>query len=94
VNYVYPACFYPEDDGKYSVVFVDFELATFGGNLGEAMYMAADAAAGRILAMLNDGEKLPDQAILKVYSLNILTGLSHWSISTLTGSELTTKKSW
>ncbi len=60
MNYVYPACFYPEDDGKYSVVFVDFELATFGGNLGEAMYMAADAAAGRILAMLNDGEKLPE----------------------------------
>jgi predicted RNase H-like HicB family nuclease len=59
MKYVYPACFYPEDDGRFSVVFADFELATFGDDLADAMYMAADAAAGRILFMLEDGEKLP-----------------------------------
>jgi predicted RNase H-like HicB family nuclease len=59
MKYVYPACFYPEDDGRFSVEFADFELATFGDDLADAMYMAADAAAGRILAMLKDGEKLP-----------------------------------
>jgi predicted RNase H-like HicB family nuclease len=59
MKYVYPACFYPETDGRYSAVFVDFDLATFGDDLADAVYMASDAAAGRILAMLEDGEKLP-----------------------------------
>ena len=60
VKYVYPACFYKEDNGRFSAVFTDFELATFGDGLVDTMYMAADAAAGRILSMLNDGERLPE----------------------------------
>jgi predicted RNase H-like HicB family nuclease len=59
MKYVYPAYFYPESDGRFSVEFTDFELATFGDDLVDAMYMAADAAAGRILSMLADGEELP-----------------------------------
>lgn len=59
MKYVYPAVFYPEDGGRFSVVFADFELATFGDNLADAIYMAAEAAAGRIQAMLADGETLP-----------------------------------
>jgi len=65
MKYTYPAYFYQEDDGRFSVVFVDFELATFGDGLADAMYMAADAAAGRILSMLNDGEKLPKPSNIK-----------------------------
>ena len=65
MKYTYPACFYPENDGHFSVIFADFELATFGDNLAEAMYMAADAAAGRILSLLNDGEKLPEPGNIK-----------------------------
>ena len=65
MKYAYPACFYKEDDERYSVVFVDFELATFGDGLAGAMYMAADAASGRILAMLNDGEKIPEPSNIK-----------------------------
>ena len=65
MKYVYPACFYQEDDGRFSVVFVDFELATFGDGLADAMHMAADAVTGRILAMLNDGEKLPEPSNIK-----------------------------
>jgi len=65
MKYAYPACFYPEQHGRYSVVFADFELATFGINLADAMYMAADAAAGRILSMLVDGEKLPKPTDIK-----------------------------
>ena len=65
MKYAYPACFYQEDDGRFSVVFADFELATFGDGLADAMYMAADAAAGRILSMLNDGEKLPQPSDIK-----------------------------
>jgi predicted RNase H-like HicB family nuclease len=59
MKFVYPACFYPEDDGRFSVVFADFELATFGDDLSDAAYMAADAVSGRILSMLKDREKLP-----------------------------------
>jgi predicted RNase H-like HicB family nuclease len=59
MKYVYPACFYPEPDGRFSVEFADFELATFGDDIADALYMATDAAAGRILSMLADGEKLP-----------------------------------
>ena len=65
MKYAYPACFYREDDGRYSVAFVDFELATFGDGLADAMYMAADAASGRILSMLSDGEKLPEPSNIK-----------------------------
>ena len=65
MKYAYPACFYQEDDGRFSVVFADFELATFGNELADAMYMAADAASGRILSMLNDGEPLPKPSNIK-----------------------------
>jgi predicted RNase H-like HicB family nuclease len=65
MKYVYPACFYPEVDGRYSVEFADFELATYGEDLADALYMAADAAAGRILSMLADGEELPEPSDAK-----------------------------
>ena len=65
MKYAYPACFYPELNGHFSVVFADFELATVGINLTDAMYMASDAAAGRILSMLIDGEKLPEPTNIK-----------------------------
>jgi predicted RNase H-like HicB family nuclease len=65
MKYVYPACFYPEEDGRVSVVFADFELATFGDDLADAMYMASNAAAGRILVMLEDGERLPEPSPAK-----------------------------
>jgi predicted RNase H-like HicB family nuclease len=65
MKYVYPACFYPEPDGRFSVEFADFELATFGDDLADAMYMAADAAAGCILSMLSDGEELPEPSEAK-----------------------------
>ena len=65
MNYIYPACFYPEEDGRYSVVFADFELATFGDTLADAMGMAIEAAAGRIFSLLEDGEALPAPSELK-----------------------------
>jgi predicted RNase H-like HicB family nuclease len=58
MKYIYPACFYPEKDGRYSVEIPDLNIATFGDDLYDAMYMATDAAAGRILLTLKDGEKL------------------------------------
>ena len=69
MKYTYPAHFYQENDGRFSVVFVDFELSTFGDNLSDAICMAADAAAGRILSLLNDGEKLPEPSNIKKIKL-------------------------
>ena len=58
MKYVYPACFYKEDDG-YSVLFADFDCATQGDDLPEAIKMAAEAAAGWIMGSLEQGESLP-----------------------------------
>jgi predicted RNase H-like HicB family nuclease len=59
MNYVYPACFYREADGRYSVIMPDFPLATFGDDLADALYMAADAAAGRLRLILEEGGEAP-----------------------------------
>ena len=65
MKYVYPACFYPEDDGRFSVMVPDFPLATFGDNVADAMYMAADAIAGRLYLALDEGEKPPKASSVK-----------------------------
>ena len=44
---IYPACFYEETNGQYSVIFPDLNhLATFGDTFEEAMEMAVDCLAG------------------------------------------------
>ena len=38
MNYIYPAIFYPEEDGRYSVIIPDLnDLATYGDNLADAI---------------------------------------------------------
>lgn len=56
----YPAVFYPEEDGRYSVIFPDLnDLATFGDDLADALAMAQEACGQYLFAALKDGEKLP-----------------------------------
>ena len=44
MNYIYPAVFYPEDDGRFSVIFPDLnDLATYGESLADAFAMAQEA---------------------------------------------------
>ena len=57
--YLYPAIFYKDETGGYSVAFYDLELATCGDTLQEAFVMAEEALTGRIHLMLKDNEKLP-----------------------------------
>ena len=63
---VYPACFYPEENGQYSVVFPDFgDAATFGNSLEEAIEMAIDLASGWLLTSVEDNEELPRASNVK-----------------------------
>ena len=60
MNYIYPAVFYPEDDGKYSVIFPDLnDLATYGDNLADAFAMAQEACGQYLFTSLRDGDVLP-----------------------------------
>lgn len=57
---VYPACFYPNASGGYTVTVPDLQgCVTQGNDLAEAIEMAVDAASGWILDELEDGNKAP-----------------------------------
>lgn len=58
---VYPACFYKEKDGNYSVIFPDLDhLATYGDSLENAVEMAVDCLAGYIHTAKREKEILPE----------------------------------
>ncbi len=60
MKFSYPAIFYPEDDGRYSVIFPDLdELVTYGDNRADALAMASEACRQYLSAVLSDGEMLP-----------------------------------
>ena len=60
MNYIYPAIFYPEDDGRFSVIFPDLnDLATFGDDLADAFAMAQKACGQYLFSSLRDGDILP-----------------------------------
>lgn len=57
---VYPACFYTEEDGSYSVVVPDLPgCITQGDSLADAIEMAVDAASGWILNSIENNEPIP-----------------------------------
>ena len=58
--YLYPAYFYKEENGSYSVIFPDLnDLATCGDTLEEAMTMAEDALGLYLFTAIRDHEELP-----------------------------------
>ena len=60
MNYIYPAIFYPEEDGRFSVIFPDLnDLATYGDTLADAFAMAQEACGQYLFSCLHDGEPLP-----------------------------------
>lgn len=59
-KYAYPAIFYPENDGRYSVIFPDLnDLATYGSDFVDAFDMAQEACAMYLFESLRDGESFP-----------------------------------
>lgn len=57
---IYPACFYKEKNGGFSVIFPDLNhLATCGDTLQQAMEMAVDCLASYIFEEKKDGNEIP-----------------------------------
>lgn len=60
---VYPACFYEEKEGGYSVEIPDLlGCCTQANTLEDAMEMAEDAALGWILTSIEDEEEIPNSS--------------------------------
>ena len=58
--YNFPAIFYKEDDGRYSVIFPDLNhLATYGTDLDDSIRMAIDCLAGYLHSLILDNEEIP-----------------------------------
>lgn len=63
---VYPACFYPCEEGGYTVIFPDLPgCVTEGDTLSEAMDMAVDAASGWLLDSIENNEQIPQASDIK-----------------------------
>ena len=57
---MYPAVFIPEPDGRYSVLLPDFDCATCGDDLTDALEMAVDCMAGEVYTMQKEHQALPE----------------------------------
>ena len=55
----YPAIFYKEEDGRYSVLFPDFDVATCGDDLDDAIAMTEECLALQLKGLREDGEAFP-----------------------------------
>lgn len=63
---VYSACFYPCEEGGYTVIFPDLPgCVTEGDTLSEAVDMAIDAASGWLLEYVEDNKQLPKPSNIK-----------------------------
>lgn len=59
MKYVYPAIFHKDDNGRFSVLFPDFDVATCGDDLDDAIAMAEDCLALQLRSLREDGEAFP-----------------------------------
>ncbi|MCH5193905.1 MAG: type II toxin-antitoxin system HicB family antitoxin [Oscillospiraceae bacterium] len=68
---IYPACFYKEKEGGYSVIFPDLDhLSTCGDTLENAMEMAVDCLAGFLYAAKKDGESVASPSEIESIDVN------------------------
>lgn len=72
---IYPACFYEEKEGGYSVEIPDLlGCITQGNNLEQALEMAEDAALGWLLTSIEDEEEIPKASNIKDLKLKNQNG--------------------
>lgn len=74
----YPVILKPESDGSYFVVIPDFDAATQGESVADAMRMARDLIGIASLSMRDHGEEIPEP-----YSVNPETEIEDGDIFTL-----------
>ncbi|MGN0574474.1 MAG: type II toxin-antitoxin system HicB family antitoxin [Ruminococcus sp.] len=68
---VYPACFYKEKEGGYSVIFPDLDhLSTCGDTLENAIEMAVDCLAGYLYTAKQEGETVPEPSDMSSIDVN------------------------
>ena len=61
----YPAIFYETKEGIYNLVFPDFDQATFGEDLDDAVFMAKDLLSLWVTVYSEDHRELPRPTALK-----------------------------
>lgn len=59
MKHSYPAIFYKEENRRYSVLFPDFDVATCGDDLDDAVDMAKECLALQLKGLREDGEAFP-----------------------------------
>jgi len=70
---IYPACFFQEENGGYSVVFPDLNyLATQGDDFENAMEMAMECLALDLHTCKMDGESVPSPSKLSDIDPNVI----------------------
>ncbi len=63
---IYPACFYPCEEGGYTVIFPDLPgCVTEGDTLSEALDMAIDAASAWLLDSVEKNKQIPHASDIK-----------------------------
>ena len=63
---VYPACFYPCEEGGFTVIVPDLPgCITEGDSLSDAMDMAVDAISGWLLDSVENNEQIPKASDIK-----------------------------
>lgn len=68
---IYPACFYKEKDGGFSVIFPDLDhLSTCGGSLEEAVEMAVDCLAGYLYSAKMNNETVAAPSEIAAIDIN------------------------
>jgi len=67
---IYPACFYKEKEGGYSVIFPVIGIATCGDTLEEAMSMAVDCLAGYLYDAKISKEDIPQPPKMEDIDIN------------------------
>ena len=75
MKYVYPACFYPEENGQFSVIFPDLgDIATYGNDLEDAISMATDLLCTWVLECKKDKELLPEPSGIHAVKIDDVNG--------------------
>ena len=66
LEYVYPACIYPNDDGTYTAMFPDLKgCVTEGKDLIDVLKMLEEAGCAWVLSELEEGKKVPCPSDIK-----------------------------